>query len=233
MTTASLNHTDVRVRDEVMRQLDGDPEVDASAVGVAAKNGVVTLTGYMNTYSGKLAAERAAKRVRGVRAVANDIGVRPMLGRVDADIAADVARGLELHSTIPEGVQAAVHHGYVTLTGRVSWLYQKRQAEKAVRHVRGLRGVLNHIEVVPRAVERDERHRIVQALHPNAKINAHHVIVAVTDGVATLTGTVGSWLQRDAAERDTAAAPGIKHVENRLLVDVPPPEPGDTVDEMC
>jgi osmotically-inducible protein OsmY len=125
-----------------MRQLDWDPEVDASAVGIAAKNGTVTLTGYINSYSGKLAAERAAKRVRGVRAVANDIEVRLKLARVDSDIAADVVHALELRSTIPDGVQAALHNGHVTLTGKVNWVFQKRDAEKAVRHIRGVRDVV-------------------------------------------------------------------------------------------
>jgi osmotically-inducible protein OsmY len=124
MTTMSLTDTDLRVRDSVLRQLDWDPEVDNSAVGAAAKNGVVTLTGYIDSYSGKLAAERAAKRVHGVRAVANDIEVRLRLGRTDSDIAADAARALELRSTVPESVQAVVHDGHITLTGRVTWIAQ-------------------------------------------------------------------------------------------------------------
>ena len=164
MTTATLTEADVRVRDAVMRQLDWDPEVDASAIGVAAKNGTVTLTGFIDSYSGKLAAERAAKRVHGVRAVANDVEVRLRLERTDPDIAQDAARALELRSTIPDGVQVVVHSGHVTLTGKVDWLFQKQSAENAVRHIRGVRGVLNHISVAPRAAVRDVRHRIVKAL---------------------------------------------------------------------
>ena len=175
MSTASLTDTDVRVRDAVLKQLEWDPEVDASAIGVAAKDGAVTLTGYINSYAAKLAAERAAKRVRGVRAVANDIDVRLILERTDADIAADVVRVLELRSTIPAAVQAAVHNGRVTLTGRVDWIFQKREAEKALRHLRGVRGVLNHITVAPRAVAREVRHRIVEALHRNANIDAQNI----------------------------------------------------------
>ena len=151
VTTATLTEADVRVRDAVMRQLDWDPEVDASAVGVAAKSGTVTLTGFIDTYSGKLAAERAAKRVHGVRAVANDIEVRLRLERTDADIALDAARALELCSMIPESVQAIVHNGHLTLTGKVEWLYQKESAERAVRHIRAVRSVLNHITVAPTA----------------------------------------------------------------------------------
>jgi osmotically-inducible protein OsmY len=213
-----MTDADVRTRDAVLRQLEWDPEIDAGGVGVAAKRGVVTLTGYIDTYSGKLAAERAAKRVRGVRAVANDIEVRLRLERTDADIATDVVRALELR-TMPDGVQAAVHHGHVTLTGKVDWLYQQRDAEKAVRHIRGVRSVLNHIAIAPRAVERDVRHRIVEALHRNANIDARHITVTVSGDKATLTGSVGSWLQRESAERAAADAPGITHVESRIVVE--------------
>jgi osmotically-inducible protein OsmY len=212
-----------------MRQLDWDPEVDASAVGIAAKNGTVTLTGYINSYSGKLAAERAAKRVRGVRAVANDIEVRLKLARVDSDIAADVVHALELRSMIPDGVQAALHNGHVTLTGKVNWVFQKRDAEKAVRHIRGVRDVVNYIVVAPRAAERDVRHRIVEALHRNANLDARHITITVAGDKAILTGTVGSWLQRESAERAAADAPGISQVENRIAVES---RLGD-MDEIC
>ena len=226
MSTASMTDADVRTRDAVTRQLEWDPEIDAGGVGVAAKGGVVTLTGFIDSYSGKLAAERAAKRVRGVRAVANDIEVRLRLERTDADIAADVVRALELRSTIPSSVQAAVHNGHVSLTGKVEWLYQQRDAEKAVRHVRGVRKVLNHITVAPRAVERDVRHRIVEALHRNANLDARHITVTVSGDTATLTGNVGSWLQRESAERAAADALGIAHVDNRIFVE---PRPLDAV----
>jgi osmotically-inducible protein OsmY len=231
MSTASMTDADVRTRDAVLRQLEWDPEIDAGGVGVTAKRGVVTLTGYIDSYSGKLAAERAAKRVRGVRAVANDIEVRLRLERTDADIASDVARALELRSTIPDAVQAAVHNGHVTLTGKVDWLFQKRDAEKALRHVRGVRNVMNHIMVAPRAVERDLRHRIVQALHRNANVDARHITVTVSGEKATLTGSVGSWLQRESAERAAGDAPGITHVENRIVVE--PPSFDAIPDEMC
>ena len=117
MTTALLTDRDLRTRKFVTQQLEWDPAVDTSAVGVAARDGAVTLTGFVNSYAEKLAAERAAKRVHGVRAVANDIEVRLKVGRTDADIAGDVATGLRIHTSIPAAVQAAVHHGHVTLTG--------------------------------------------------------------------------------------------------------------------
>jgi osmotically-inducible protein OsmY len=233
MTTATLTDADVRVRDAVMRQLDWDPEVDASAVGVAAKSGTVALTGFIDTYSGKLAAERAAKRVHGVRAVANDIEVRLRLERTDSDIAQDAARALEIRSTIPEAVQAVVHNGHLTLTGNVEWLYQKESAEKAVRHIRGVRSVLNHISVAPMAAVRDVRHRIIKALHQNADVDARHLTVTVSGDTATLTGTVGTWLQRESAERAAANAPGIARVENRITVQSFHDSKTDDWDEIC
>jgi osmotically-inducible protein OsmY len=201
-----------------MRQLEWDPEVDASAVGVAASDGTITLTGYIDSYASKLAAERAAKRVRGVRAVANDIEVRLKLERTDADIAGDVVRGLRMRATVPESVQAAVHGGHVTLTGKVRWFFERREAEKAVRHIRGVRSVRNHIDVTTAGVERDVQHRIVQALHRNANLDAHQISITVAGNTVTLNGRVSTWLQRESAERAAADAPGIAHVDNRIVV---------------
>jgi osmotically-inducible protein OsmY len=228
MTAIGLTDTDISMKDAVMRQLEWDPEVDATAIGVTAKSGAVTLTGYTGTYLDKLAAERAAKRVRGVRAVANDLEVRLKLERVDADIAADVVRALELCSTVPETVQAAVHHGHVTLTGKVNWMFEKRQAEKVVRHLRGVRNVMNYITIAPQAVVRDVRHRIVEALHRNANLDSRNITVTVAGDTAILAGVVGSWLQRESAERAAFDAPGIARVDNRIAVE----SRGD-FDEIC
>jgi osmotically-inducible protein OsmY len=233
MTTASLTETDLRVRGEVLRQLDWDPEVDASGIGVAAANGTVTLTGYIDTYAGKLGAERVAKRVRGVRAVANELEVRLKLARTDPEIATDVARALQLRSTIPENVQATVHEGRVTLTGTTSWLFQKDEAERVVRHVPGVRGVHNHVTVLPRATERDVRRRIVEALLRSADVDARRISVNVADSEVVLRGTVATWLQRAAAERAAAAAPGVTTVRNEILVE-PVWEPGfEETTEIC
>lgn len=232
MTTATLTGTDVRLRNAVVRELDWDPTVDDSAIGIAARDGVVTLTGFIDTYTGKLAAERVVKRVRGVRAVANDITVRPTVDRTDADIATDAARALRHWPTIPENVKAVVHHGHVTLTGAVEWLAQKDTAAGAVRHIRGVRGVLNHIEVSPKTALRDVRRRIVQALHRNAELDCRNIRVDVADGVVTLTGTVTSWLQRDAAEGGAANAPGIRRIDNQIVVNPRPADVSDA-DELC
>jgi osmotically-inducible protein OsmY len=233
MTTATLTEADLRVRDAVMRQLEWDPTVDASSVGVAAKNGTVTLSGVIDTYFGKLAAERAAKRVHGVRAVANGIEVRLRLERTDADIAQDATRVLQICRTIPETVQAAVHNGHLTLTGNVEWLYQKEMAERAVRHIRGVRAVMNHIVVAPKAVVRDVHQRIVKALHHNADVDARHITVTVSGNAATLRGSVATCLQREAAEHAAANAPGIAHVDNQILVQSFHDSKLDEWDDMC
>ena len=218
MTTATLTGTDVRLRNFVVRELDWDPDADASEIGVSARNGVVTLTGFVDTYAGKLAAERIAKRIRGVRAVANDITVRLTVDRTDADIAADAAAALKLQTTAADKVQIAVHRGHLTLTGTVEWLTQKEAAGHAVQHIPGVRGVVNYIEVSPKPAFRDVHRRIVAALHRNADLDARTLRVEVAGDLVALSGTVGSWSQREAAERGAASAPGIRRVDNRIVV---------------
>jgi osmotically-inducible protein OsmY len=119
---------------------------------------------------------------------------------------------------IPEGVQAVVHNGHVMLTGQVEWFYQKESAERAVRYIRGVRDVVNRVIIAPRAAVRDVHRRIVKALHQNADVDARHITVTVSGDTATLSGTVGTWLQRDSAERAAANAPGIAYVDNRITL---------------
>jgi len=230
MTTATLTERDVRMRDAVQQQLEWDSEVDASAIGVTARGGAITLTGFIDTYAGKLAAERVAKRVRGVRAVANDVEVRLKLDRTDADIASDAARVLDAYATIPRGVKAAVHNGHITLTGVVPWPFQKNHAEKIMRHVRGVRGVFNHVLVGPRAADRDAEHRINAALRRMANTDPRGILITVEGDTATLTGTVGSWRERDSVERAAADGPGITSVVNHLAVE---PTESDEDFEIC
>jgi len=232
MTIATMVSDDLRIRSAVMRQLEFDPEFDASEIGVAARDGAVTLTGFIDSYSAKLAAERCAKRVRGVRAVANDLHVRLRLARTDADIARDAAFALNLRASVPKTVKALVHNAHVTLTGDVDWMFQKTQAEKLVQHVPGVVSVINRIEVLPRSGARDIQKRIVHALHRSADVNARQVEVNVDGDVAILTGTVGSWLQRESAERAAGSAPGIKRVDNRITI-VPTFTLEDMADEAC
>ena len=236
MTTASITRADIHLRHAVAQQLDWHPEVDASAIGVAANDGAVTLTGFIDSYAGKLAAERVAKQVRGVRAVANDIVVRLLVDRTDGDIAHDAVQALRLSPALADNVQAVVHNGLVELTGTVEWLLQKEQAESVVKDVRGVLGVINRININSKAGLRDVRRRIVRALHHSADIDSRRISVTVSNEVVTLQGTVRSWLQREAAERAAGSAPGIRRVDNRMVVE--PAEPVDeqeleTADEIC
>lgn len=229
MTVAQLIHTDHRIREAVVQQLEWDPALDFSAIGVTVRDGVVTLTGNVDTYADKLAAERSAKGVRGVRAVANDIEVRLMVEYLDTDIAADAARALQLRGTVPMNVKVAVHNGRITLTGTVARVFHKTEAEKAVRRIKGVRCIFNHIEIAPSAGVRDLQKRIVDALHRDADLDASNIFVSVDDAIVQLRGTVPTWAQREAAERTAASAPGISSIDNRIVV-----EPAvETIDELC
>ena len=219
MTTATLSGVDLELRDLVVRQLECDPEVDASHVGVAAQDGAVILSGFIGTYAGKLAAERAAKRVRGARAVANDIQVRLRHGRTDDEIAREAAQALRERKVLPQSVQAVVHGGHVTLTGHVPWMYHRVAAEVAVRQIPGVVSVSNRIDAAQMVSVADIRRRITHALHKLADINARLVNVTVTGTTATLTGRVATPAQRDAAETAAATTPGVTHVQN--LIEVP------------
>jgi osmotically-inducible protein OsmY len=229
MTIATRTHADQAVREGVERQLEWDSQVDASAIGVAVTDGAATLTGFIDSYAGKLAAERAAKRVRGVRAVANDIQVRLRLERTDDEIARDAARALLLRATLPESVQAVVHNGHITLTGNVGTLFQYTVAERAVRHIRGVKEVINRIQVWPRTSMTDVRREIVRTLHRDADVNARGITVEIDGSKVTLTGTVQSWHERESAERAAAHARGITRVENKIEV----VWPEELVDDIC
>jgi osmotically-inducible protein OsmY len=226
MTIATLSHADILVRDAVLQQLEWDSQLDASAIGVTAKDHVVTLTGFVDSYAAKLEAERIAKRVRSVRAVANDIQVRLRLERTDADIAADAVRALELRITLPQAVQVVVHNGHVTLTGMVPTLFHRVVAENALRHIRGTKGIANHIKVIPTASAKDVRRTIARALHHDATINGRGIEVTVSGHEVTLRGQVGSWHERESAERAAMHAPGITEVHNQILVAWSTLEPG-------
>lgn len=232
MTSTLLTQTDLRVRDAVLHELAWDSQLDASAIGVAARSGAVTLTGFIDSYAGKLAAERAAKRVRGVRAVANDIRVRLRLERTDPEIASDAARSLSVRVTLPETVQAVVHDGHVTLTGSVPSLFQRAVAEQAVHDIRGIKGIVNRIEVVAAASTRDVQRELTRALHRDADVNARSIEVTVTGNKVRLSGTVGSWHEREAAERAASHATGITIVDNQIGVRLEEGTASDT-DTLC
>lgn len=223
--------TDVRLVEAVVRQLEWDPAVDAAALEVTAADGMVTLGGWIDSWPGRLAAEKASKRTAGVREVTNQIEVRPRVDRTDEDLALDATTALRLHSTVPHAVRADVRDATLTLSGRVDWPFERRSAERAVREIRGLRAVVNLIAVAPRAATRDLEHRILRTLHHNADVDAHRIKVKVAGDRAVLTGSVPSWLQREAAERAVADAPGIVRIENLIAIEVAAERP--EVDELC
>ncbi len=231
MTVTHLTASDLRLRDAVMRQLEWDTEVEASMLSATAKDGVVTLTGYICSYAGKLAAERAAKRVRNVRAVANEIQVSLRLERTDSDIAADAARALALRTTLPESVQAVVHAGHITLTGSVSTLLQRAIAEKAVAHIKGMKGLVNRLVVGAGQPQHHLRRDILRALDRDASLTGRGIDVTVNGSVVVLKGSVESWQARDDAEQVAMHGPGITHVENLLLVS--PANGVEAAEEIC
>jgi osmotically-inducible protein OsmY len=218
--TTTLTMLDEHLKMTVMNQLAWDPEVDASLIGVSAKEGIVTLSGYVETYAGKLAAERAARRVYAVRAVVNDLQVRLSIGRIDPDIAKDALDALKNRIDVPLGIAITVRDGFVTLTGRVEWMYQKLSAERAVKYIRGVRGVLNYITLKPTAAvsAKDVEKRITEALHRHADLDARRIRVEVEGPKVTLTGTVASCMEKDEAQRSAWGAPGVVTVDNRIAV---------------
>jgi osmotically-inducible protein OsmY len=225
--------TDLRLRELVLQQLEWDSQVEAATIGVAARNGVVTLSGSIDSYAGKLAAERAAKRARGVRAVANTLQVTLRYPRSDTDIANDAARALETHLIVPPTVQVVVRNAHVVLTGTVRSLFQRVVAEKAVRYVKGIKSLVNRVTVTPAPTIDDIRPRIVRALHEDADIDARGLSVVVSGNTVTLTGTVRSWHERESAERAAMHAPGITHVENLIAVEWSDDEDARIEDEIC
>jgi osmotically-inducible protein OsmY len=221
MAVTTETRTDTQIQSDVLAELKWEPRVQPNEIGVAVKNGVVTLTGRVDSYTKKWAAEDAAHRVRGVKAVANDIEVRLSTAdeRTDADLAAAVVRALEWDASISvDKLDVTVSKGWVTLKGEVEWQYQKQDAERVVRRLVGVTGVSNMITVRPRVTASDLKQKIEKALIRSAETDAKRITVEVDGSAVILKGTVRSWAEKQEAEREAWAAPGVTSVDNRITI---------------
>jgi osmotically-inducible protein OsmY len=225
MSTATVTRTaapsDEQIQRDVLAELKFEPRVSPNEIGVAVKDGVVTLMGWVDSYTKRWAAEEAAHRVRGVKAVANDIEVRLPLSaeRTDVDIAAAAVRALEWDAMVPiDKLDVTVSKGWVTLKGEVEWQYQKQDAERVVRRLSGVRGVTNLILMKPRLTASELKEKIELALVRSAQVDAQRITVEVQGTKAILRGTVRAWAEREEAERAAWAAPGITAVENLITI---------------
>lgn len=214
--------TDLRLRNDVLEELNYEPSVDASNIGVTAKDGVVTLTGHVANYAQKFGAERAAWRVDGVKAIAQEIQVQlPGDKKVsDDDIAKRALDILAWDVLVPsDRLHVKVASGWITLSGEVPWHYQREAAEAAVRKLSGVTGVSNVITVEPHVQAGDVRKKIVDALKRHAEVEAARIKVEVhANGSVAIEGRVDDWEERQAVERAAWSAPGVRTVENRVQI---------------
>jgi osmotically-inducible protein OsmY len=213
--------SDENVKRDVEQELRWDPDIDATDVAVTVHNGVVTLTGFVRSYSQKYQAETDAKRVAGVVAVANDLEVRLPTAdqRPDPEIARDAVAAIR--NELPyswEQIKVVVKNGWVTLEGDVEWNYQRERAETAVRRVKGVKGISNLIKLRPKVEASEVKKKIEEALKRIAELDANSIVVEANGSEVVLRGTVRSWAERQEAERAAWAAPGVTKVDNRVVI---------------
>ncbi|HEY0650511.1 BON domain-containing protein [Phenylobacterium sp.] len=204
----------------VTDELEWEPSIDAADIGVTVENGIVRLVGHVANYAQKGAAEKAVKRVKGVRGYVEDLEIRlSAKAFTDEGLANAVANLLEWDVTIPKNViKVKVENGVVTLSGDVNWAYQRQAAEQSIRRLQGIRGVVNAIMVKPQAQASDVKRRIEAALERQAEIEADKILVTVEGDKVKLDGKVRAWFERDIIERAAWAAPGVKSVDDRIMV---------------
>ena len=213
--------TDIELRQTVSDALEFEPSVNAANIGVAVMDGVVTLSGHVPTYAEKLKAEEVVMGVRGVKAIAEEIEVRPAGAHATADdeIARRVLEVLRWNTTVPDDrVKVTVQNGWVTLAGSVEWNYQRESASRALQGLAGVRGVANTIRITPKATPSDLRNRIEQALKRQAELDALGINIELAEGSVTLRGKVHSLAERRVAEQAVWAAPGVREVRDNLSV---------------
>lgn len=213
--------TDIDIKRDVEEELRFNPDLDATDIAVAVKDGVVTLSGFVRSYSQKWEAERTAKRVQGVSGLANDIEVRlPVFNRrPDPEIARDAVAAIQ--ADLPyssEHVRVIVRDGWITLEGQVEWNYSRERAEQAVRRVRGTKGVTNLIQLTPRVAPFEIKRKIEESFRRNAELDANRVTVEADGGLVTLKGAVRSWAERREAERVAWQVPGVTRVQNLITI---------------
>ena len=207
------------LRDRVELQLEWEPEVTSTDIGVSADDGIVTLSGNVGSYSEKLAAEKAAKHTFGVKGVANDIVVTPLFESSDSEIASMAVAALESRSNVPsKDIRVTVKDKFIHLDGKVDWKFQKDAAAKAVNHIFGAKGVKNNIEVEPKISSSDVKEKIEEAFRRSAELDARRLMVTAHDGTVELWGNVRNWTEKRAAERASWSAPGVTKVESNIHI---------------
>jgi len=216
--------SDLEIQKDVMAEIMWQPFLKSSEIGVAVKNGVVTLSGQVDAYSKKLAAERAAKKVSGVKAVAEDIqvGVSPDFHKTDTEIAEAVVNALKWHVAVQEEkIKIKVENGYVRLDGEVESEYQRTSAQSAIENLTGVQSVLNLIIIKPKVKPSDIQQKINSAFRRSANIDSGKITAEVFGNKVTLRGKVRSFAEKDDAERAAWSAPGVANLESHLEIEVP------------
>jgi len=216
--------SDIEIQKDVIEQLKWEPFLNAAQIGVAVKNGIVTLSGQVDAYSKKILAEKTTKKVAGVKAIAEDIqvGISPVYKKTDTEIAETVVNALKWHTMIPdEKIKVSVEEGNVKLEGDVEWEYQRNQAKTAVENLTGVRFVTNLVAVKPKITPYELQQKINSSFQRSANIDSARITAEVLGSKITLRGKVRSFAEKEDAENAVWSAPGVVSVENKLLIEEP------------